>query len=40
VSPFYRSFAQRWAQGEYIEIPTNRETVEKSAIGTWKLAPP
>jgi penicillin amidase len=40
MSPFYRSFAQRWAQGEYIEIPTNRESVEKSAIGTWKLAPP
>jgi penicillin amidase len=40
MSPFYRSFAKRWSQGEYIEIPTTREAIGKIAIGTWKLAPP
>ena len=39
MSPFYRSFAKRWAKGEYIEIPTRRETIDRSAIGTWKLSP-
>jgi len=40
MSPFYRSFAKRWADGEYIEIPTAREAIGKIAIGTWTLAPP
>jgi len=40
MSPFYRSFAKRWSEGEYIEIPTAREAIGKIAIGTWKLAPP
>ena len=40
MSPFYRSFAKRWSEGEYIEIPTTREAIGKIAIGTWKLAPP
>lgn len=39
LSPFYRSFARRWARVEYIEIPTQREAIAKSAIGTWKLTP-
>ena len=39
LSPFYRSFAERWARVEYIEIPTKREVIAKSALGTWKLAP-
>ncbi len=39
-SPYYRSFAERWAKVEYIEIPTRREAIAKSAIGTWRLAPP
>ena len=39
LSPFYRSFAERWARVEYIEIPTKREAIAKSALGTWKLAP-
>jgi penicillin amidase len=39
LSPFYRSFAERWARVEYIEIPTKREAIAKSAIGTWTLAP-
>jgi penicillin amidase len=38
-SPFYRSFAGRWAKGEYIEIATRREAIAKAALGTWKLAP-
>ena len=40
MSPHYRSFAERWSQGEYIEIPTRREAIDKLAIGTWKLTPP
>ena len=39
MSPFYRSFATRWSNGDYIEIPTRRETIDRSAIGTWKLSP-
>jgi penicillin amidase len=39
-SPFYRSFATRWAEVEYIEIPTQREAITKMAIGTWRLNPP
>ncbi len=39
LSPFYRSFADRWAKVEFIEIPTKRETVAKSALGTWRLDP-
>ena len=39
LSPFYRSFAERWARVEYVEIQTKREVIAKSALGTWKLAP-
>jgi penicillin amidase len=38
-SPFYRSFARRWAKGDYIEIPTRRDAVEKAKLGTWTLTP-
>lgn len=38
-SPYYRSFAERWAKVEYIEIPTKRESIAKSTLGTWTLAP-
>ena len=38
-SPFYRSFAERWAKVEYIEIATKRAEIDKAAIGTWKLSP-
>ena len=38
-SPVYRSFAERWSKGEYIEIPTKRADIDKVAIGTWRLAP-
>jgi penicillin amidase len=38
-SPYYRSFAQRWAKVEYIEIPTTREAIARIAKGTWKLTP-
>jgi penicillin amidase len=40
LSPFYRSFAERWARVEYIEIASRREEIAKAAIGTWKLTPP
>jgi penicillin G amidase len=39
LSPFYRSFAQRWSKGEYIEIPTSRQAVEAARLGTWTLTP-
>jgi penicillin amidase len=39
LSPFYRSFANRWAQGVYIEIPTQRAAIAKARLGTWTLAP-
>jgi penicillin amidase len=38
-SPFYRSFARRWADGKYIEIPTKREAIAKTLLGTWTLTP-
>jgi penicillin amidase len=39
LSPFYRSFAERWAKGEYIRIPTAREEIDRAALGTWHLSP-
>jgi penicillin amidase len=39
LSPFYRSFAVRWAAGEYIEIPTRRDAIAKASLGTWRLVP-
>jgi penicillin G amidase len=39
LSPFYRSFAERWAKVDYITISTNREEIAKAPLGTWKLAP-
>ncbi|HEX6000455.1 MAG TPA: penicillin acylase family protein, partial [Hyphomicrobiaceae bacterium] len=39
LSPLYRSFARRWAAGEYIEIATKREAIAKVATGTWTLSP-
>ena len=38
-SPYYRSFAERWAKVDYIEIPTRREVLAKEALGTWRLTP-
>ena len=38
-SPYYRSFADRWAKVDYIEIATKREDIAKTAIGTWTVTP-
>jgi penicillin G amidase len=38
-SPFYRSFAERWSKGEYIEIPTQRDAIARARLGTWTLTP-
>jgi penicillin amidase len=38
-SPAYRAFAERWSKGEYIEIPTRREAIDRNAQGTWGLSP-
>lgn len=39
LSPYYRSFADRWAKVDYIEIATRREAIAKAPLGTWKLTP-
>ena len=39
LSPYYRSFAERWAKVDYIEIATKREEIAKAPLGTWKLTP-
>jgi penicillin amidase len=39
LSPYYRSYAGRWSKGEYIEIPTKREAIDKAKLGTWTLTP-
>jgi penicillin amidase len=38
-SPLYRSFAERWSNGEYIAIATKRGDIERASIGTWRFAP-
>jgi len=38
-SPFYRSFAERWAKVDYIEIASQRERISAAALGTWSLTP-
>jgi penicillin amidase len=38
-SPLYRSFAERWAKVEYIEIATRRSAIERAATGKWQLTP-
>jgi len=40
LSPYYRSFADRWANVDYIEIATKREVIGKAPLGTWRLMPP
>jgi penicillin amidase len=37
LSPWYSSFAARWAKVEYITIPTRRESI--AATHTLKLTP-
>jgi penicillin amidase len=36
-SPFYRSFAERWAKVDYIEIATKPDKI--LVLGTWTLTP-
>ncbi len=38
-SPFYRSFAARWANLDYIEIVSKRDEIARTALGTWTLTP-
>jgi penicillin amidase len=40
LSPYYASFAERWARVEYIEIATKRDVIARSPLGVWKLDPP
>lgn len=39
LSPFYRNYAERWAETKYLPMKTSRETVERGKIGTLTLAP-
>ncbi len=38
-SRYYRTFADDWAEGKYIPIPSRREAITREAIGTWHLNP-
>jgi penicillin amidase len=38
-SRYYRTFANDWANGNYITIPSRRQAIEQDAIGTWRLSP-
>ena len=38
-SRYYRTFEKSWAEGHYIEIPTDRAVIQRDAIGTWQLIP-
>jgi penicillin amidase len=39
LSPFYRNFAARWANGVYIPMRMKRDEVEKEKLGTLRLEP-
>lgn len=39
LSPLYRSFAQRWADVQYVRMTTRRDEVEKNKLGVLTLAP-
>jgi penicillin G amidase len=39
LSPLYRNYAQRWADGTYLPMHTKRETVQQNAMGTLTLTP-
>lgn len=39
LSRHYRSFAERWSDVQYIEIPTRRERIIAESAGTWTLSP-
>jgi len=38
-SRYYRTFEISWAEGRYIQIPTDRALIQREAIGTWQLLP-
>lgn len=38
-SPLYRTFADRWAKGEYIQISTRHAEINATALGVWRLTP-
>lgn len=39
LSPLYRNYSQRWADVAYVPMKTRRDEIEKSSIGTLRLAP-
>ena len=40
LSPWYSSFAERWASVEYITIPTKPDAIERAHVLTLKPASP
>ncbi len=40
LSPYARSFVEGWQKLSYIDIPTNRAAIARTAIGTLSLSPP
>ncbi|HEX7074721.1 MAG TPA: penicillin acylase family protein [Hyphomicrobiaceae bacterium] len=38
-SRYYRTFEKSWAEGDYIQIPTDPAAIERDAIGRWLLTP-
>ena len=38
-SRYYRTFERSWAEGKYIQIPTDPAVIEREAIGIWHLVP-
>ena len=39
LSPYYRNYAERWAEVKYLPMKTRRETVEQGKTGTLTLVP-
>jgi penicillin amidase len=40
LSPYARNLLERWQKLAYVEIPTNRAEVARTALGTISLSPP
>lgn len=40
LSPWARHFVERWQKLSYVEIPSNRAEIARTAIGTLQLSPP
>jgi penicillin amidase len=39
LSPYYRDFAKRWVEMEYLPMTMKRSDIDRGAIGTLRLTP-